>query len=325
MSSLTFLVTELQSLASETRRKHPDIREAAERSLAILRASPEQATAQLAGGDGEELLKPVFMGCATKNAKVVAISLGSLQRLIGMKAVPPSAVPLIISTAADAMSQGVDIQLRILQTILSLVTNFSEIHGQQLADALLVCFRLHESRIAVVSSTAAATLRQLVMFVVDKMAGESETAALADVQLPDGSRKALPPSARDAFAVFEDLCLLANSEKPRFLQLDYLHKTFALELIESVLTNYHALFRQHPELTLLLRHHLCPLLIKALSDRPQFALTLRCTRVVFLLLKQFHAELQTEAEVFLVMLIKCRRSCPLGLRYATRRRSMHVM
>ncbi|KAL1697768.1 guanine nucleotide exchange factor in Golgi transport N-terminal-domain-containing protein [Schizophyllum commune] len=226
------------------------------------------------------------MGCATKNAKVVAISLGSLQRLIGMKAVPPSAVPLIISTAADAMSQGVDIQLRILQTILSLVTNFPEIHGQQLADALLVCFRLHESRIAVVSSTAAATLRQLVMFVVDKMAGESETAARADVQLPDGSRKALPPSARDAFA------------------LDYLHKTFALELIESVLTNYHALFRQHPELTLLLRHHLCPLLIKALSDRPQFALTLRCTRVVFLLLKQFHAELQTEAEVFLVMLIK---------------------
>ncbi|KAL1753576.1 guanine nucleotide exchange factor in Golgi transport N-terminal-domain-containing protein, partial [Schizophyllum commune] len=228
------------------------------------------------------------MGCATKNAKVVAISLGSLQRLIGMKAVPPSAVPLIISTAADAMGQGVDIQLRILQTILSLITNFPEIHGQQLADALLVCFRLHESRIAVVSSTAAATLRQLVMFVVDKVAGgpETETAALADVQLPDGSRKSLPPSARDAFA------------------LDYLHKTFALELVESVLTNYHALFRQHPELTLLLRHHLCPLLIKALSDRPQFALTLRCTRVVFLLLKQFHAELQTEAEVFLVMLIK---------------------
>ncbi|KAL1741643.1 guanine nucleotide exchange factor in Golgi transport N-terminal-domain-containing protein [Schizophyllum fasciatum] len=244
------------------------------------------------------------MGCATKNAKVVAISLGSLQRLIGMKAVPPSAVPLIINTAADAMSQGVDIQLRILQTILSLITNFPEIHGQQLADALLVCFRLHESRIAVVSSTAAATLRQLVMFVVDKMAGESDTELLEDVQLPDGSSKSLPPSARDAFAVFEDLCLLANSEKPHFLQLDYLHKTFALELIESVLTNYHALFRQHPELTLLLRHHLCPLLIKALSDRPQFALTLRCTRVVFLLLKQFHAELLTEAEVFLVMLIK---------------------
>jgi len=35
--------------------------------------------------------------------------------------------------------------------------------------ALLLCFRLQESRIAVVSSTAAATLRQLVMFVFDKV------------------------------------------------------------------------------------------------------------------------------------------------------------
>lgn len=35
-----------------------------------------------------------------------------------------------------------------------------------------------------------------------------------------------------------------------------------------------------------------------------FPLTLRCTRVVFLLLKQFSLELETEAEVFLMLLIK---------------------
>jgi Guanine nucleotide exchange factor in Golgi transport N-terminal len=52
----------------------------------------------------------------------------------------------------------------------------------------------------------------------------------------------------------------------------------------------------------LLQHHLCPLL-KALSDRPIFPLTLRSTRVVFLL-KQFSLELTTEAEVFLMLLIK---------------------
>jgi Dimerisation and cyclophilin-binding domain of Mon2 len=74
------------------------------------------------------------MGCATKNAKVVAISLGSLQRLIALKAVPQSAVPLIINTMVDAVSQGVDIQLRILQTLLSLVTNFPEVHGDLLGD-----------------------------------------------------------------------------------------------------------------------------------------------------------------------------------------------
>lgn len=118
--------------------------------------------------------------------------------------------------------------------------------------ALLLCFKLQESRIAVVSSTAAATLRQLVMFVVDKMvledriseSSETPSQKLAKVQLPNGTTKQLGPSARDTFSVFEDLCLLANSEKPRFLKLEFLHKTFALELIESVLTNYHELFSQ---------------------------------------------------------------------------------
>ncbi|THH00569.1 hypothetical protein EW026_g1995 [Hermanssonia centrifuga] len=169
--------------------------------------------------------------------------------------------------------------------------------------------RLQESRIAVVSSTAAATLRQLVMFVVDKVVDEDKRDDLprsdfSETTLPNGSTKALGPSAKDAFSVFEDLCLLANSEKPTFLKLETLRKTFALELIESVLTNYHELFRKHEELLLLLQHHLCPLLLKALSDRPSFPLTLRSTRVVFLLLKQFSSELNTEAEVFLMLLIK---------------------
>jgi hypothetical protein len=114
---------------------------------------------------------------------------------------------------------------------------------------LLLCFKLQESRIAVVSSTAAATLRQLVMFVVDKMIEEDRLddvniLSRSEVQLPDGTTKMLPPSALDAFSVIEDLCLLANSERPHFLKLEYLHKTFALELIESVLTNYHDLFRE---------------------------------------------------------------------------------
>ncbi|KAF8129901.1 hypothetical protein EV363DRAFT_1399707 [Boletus edulis] len=311
MSSLAFLVTELQSLASESRRKHPEIREAAEKSLAILRSSPEQATASLAsdGAQSDDLLRPVFMGCATKNAKVVAISLGSLQRLIALKAVPQSAVPLIINTMSDAMSQGVDIQLRILQTLVSLITNFPTVHGRLLGEALLLCFKLQDSRIAVVSSTAAATLRQLVMFVVDKMVAEDKQDSmdpklLQNVTLPDGTTATLGPFARDAYAVFEDLCLLANSEKPHFLTLEYLHKTFALELIESVLTNYHELFRKHEQLLMLLRHHLCPMLLKSLSDKAVFPLTLRCTRVVFLLLKQFSFELRTEAEVFLMLLIR---------------------
>ena len=69
---------------------------------------------------------------------------------------------------------------------------------------------------------------------------------LESITLPDGTTEALGPAmpVRDAFAIFKDLCLLGNGERPQFLQLEYLHKTFALELIESVLTNYHELFRK---------------------------------------------------------------------------------
>ena len=82
------------------------------------------------------------MGCATKNPKVTAISLGSLQRLIALHAVPQTAVPTIIATMNECMSQGVDIQLRILQTLLSLITNFATIHGQLLGDVSLL-MRVH--------------------------------------------------------------------------------------------------------------------------------------------------------------------------------------
>src|ERR1700731_889825 len=86
------------------------------------------------------------------------------------------------------------------------------------------------------------------MFVVDKVAVEDTQdlppSVLLEVDLPDGSQQLFGPAARDTYAVFEDLCLLVNSEKPRFLKLEALQKTFALELIESVLTNYHTLFRR---------------------------------------------------------------------------------
>lgn len=71
--------------------------------------------------------------------------------------------------------------------------------------------------------------------------------------LPNGETVSLLPVVKDAFSVFEDLCLLANLESPRFLKLESLPKTFSLELIDSVLTNYHELFRQASDV-----YHCCP-------------------------------------------------------------------
>jgi hypothetical protein len=48
--------------------------------------------------------------------------------------------------------------------------------------------------------------------------------------------QALRPTAQGAFAIFE------GGERPQFIQHEHLHKTFALELIKNVLTNYQQLF-----------------------------------------------------------------------------------
>jgi hypothetical protein len=59
------------------------------------------------------------------------------------------------------------------------------------------------------SSTAAATLRQLVMFVVNKVVEEDRRMLLSNelesITLPNRLTQALGPAARDAFVTFEDL------------------------------------------------------------------------------------------------------------------------
>jgi len=334
--NLALLASDLQALASETKRKHADIKEASDKALTLIKTSPDQILATLRNtgvpipGPADDIFRPITMACATKNAKVVVIALGSLQRLIGMDAVPASKIPQIVNLLSIVLPLGVEIQLRILQTLPSLFTRCAQyLHGDLLADALLLCFRLQDSRIGVVSSTAAATLRQLVMVVFEGVAAEDKAVKSSE---PDPSRTetdfvvaippfesihlsgetertearqvALRPSAKDAYQVFEDLCLLVNGDSPSFLKLQSLPKTFGLELIESVMTGHGNLFQQHPELIFVLRAQLCPLLIRALSEKPTFPLTLRLMRVAFLLLKQFSDDLLVEAEIFLSLIIK---------------------
>ena len=59
-------------------------------------------------GSHTDDLQHVLMGGATRNPKVVAISIGSLQRLIGLRLVPQSAVPLIVMTMNDCLAHPPD-------------------------------------------------------------------------------------------------------------------------------------------------------------------------------------------------------------------------
>ncbi|GAA99507.1 uncharacterized protein L969DRAFT_86766 [Mixia osmundae IAM 14324] len=323
MASLSFLTTELQLLSVEAKRKNPEVKDAADKALTLLRTSPEQALADLRqesaalAGQTPILLQPILLGCQTRVPKVVAISIGSLQRLVGVRgAITSSNISPVLQTLRSVLSQGVEIQLKILQTLVSLLTTANAvIHGEMLAELLLLSFRLQESKIGVVSSTAAATLRQLVMIIYEGVVQEDRTINDADdsvqldgtsfqVSLDSGEMLKLGPSAHDAYLVFQDLCLLVKGEPAVFLQLKSLPRTFGLELVESVLSDFWPVFKKHPELLNQLRTTLSPLLITALAEKPTFSASLRLMRVIFLLLKQFNDDLVDESEVFLSMFVR---------------------
>jgi hypothetical protein len=137
---------------------------------------------------------------------------------------------------------------------------------------------------------------------------------------PTGGHKRSGPAACDAFAIFEDLCLLgnvrnscnSNTSTRRLLssRSRAYSRTTANSSARRVSPPLHPSetcmptvvlkslsCSQHSELLLLLQHYLFPLLLKTLSEHSAFPLALRGTRVVLLLLKQFSFELKTEAEV----------------------------
>ncbi|KAG0164957.1 hypothetical protein DFQ30_009163 [Apophysomyces sp. BC1015] len=179
---------------------------------------------------------------------MVTIAIGCIQKLISFHAIPETSVRSILRTLTDISVHGVEIQLKILQTVLPLLTNYRSVHDDILAEALLICFRLQDSKIVVVNNTAAATLRQLVIFVFDKVAKEDslglrEADAKHEIELSTGESIKLHPCAKDAYYLFQDLSLLTSNDPPEYLRLGHISKTFGLELIESVLTNHYALFR----------------------------------------------------------------------------------
>ncbi|CAO3630367.1 unnamed protein product [Mucor hiemalis] len=312
MSGLTaFLQTELLTLSSEARRKHPEIKEAAERLSVILRSFKERPGYSIANelAKTEDALRPFVLACETKQIKLVTIAIGCIQKLISFHAIPETSIRTILRTLTDVSIHGVEIQLKILQTVLPLLNNYRSVHDDILAEALLICFRLQDSKIVVVNNTAAATLRQLVIFVFDKVAKEDSmglqlSEANQEVEISTGEKIKLHPCAKDAYYLLQDLCLLTNGDHPEYLRLNHLSKTFGLELIESVLANHYALFREHKELSAILKERVCPMFIKNFSEKNDFPQTMRLTRVVFILIKQFSEILVMECEIFLSMFVK---------------------
>ena len=191
MDLLDVLNSNLRTLSAETRRKHGAVKEASDRAVLRLRTISAHRTEamqalQASGGTAaasdaaaaielhNDVLVPFFMACALKPAKIQALAAGSLQTITAHGAVPPGSLTHLLE-AADHLAESSDesVQIKTLQMILSLVTS-TPIHGDALARALGLCFRLHLSKAAMVHNTAGAALRQLSLLLFDRLASEGE-------------------------------------------------------------------------------------------------------------------------------------------------------
>ncbi|KAL2161882.1 hypothetical protein VTH06DRAFT_7666 [Thermothelomyces fergusii] len=295
------LASELANLIQESKRKHNDLRQAAEKSLdelKSLKASTEaQASEELA--QRPNFVNPFIIACGTKNVKFTGIAIVCLQRLIVSRALPRARLSLVLEALQQATSAGLDVQLKILQALPALLSNYSaEVKGDLLVTALNVCFILQSSKNAIVNNTSAATLQQLVVSVFDKVVAEDKSGGghppVGEVPGRDGNIP-LPAAALDAYRVFNDICLLTEGQRPEYLRVSSLFQTFGLELIESVLTNHAAIFTTHPEQADILRTRVMPFITSALRGRPNFATSVRLVRILYTLLRRHLTILATES------------------------------
>ena len=241
---------------------------------------------------------------------------------------------------APLMPSGLDIQLKMLQTLPFFLQNYArELYGLLLAAVFQVCFILYSCKVAVVSNTAAASLQQLVTLTFEKVAAEDSnllhsnyyilSLTLAGKESDQTSTRSVPvednilsvrKAAEDAYHVsycffyiaytatdwrlkiLTDICLLTEGREPRFLHAVTLSMTFGLELLESILANHTDVFIDHIEQLYVIRSRLVPLLIQILSGKSTFPVAVRATRVLQLVVSRFFSKLAEYFETILSLL-----------------------
>uniref|UniRef100_A0A8C7PNT8 Protein MON2 homolog n=1 Tax=Oncorhynchus mykiss TaxID=8022 RepID=A0A8C7PNT8_ONCMY len=322
--------TDLRSLSMECKKKFPPVKEAAESGIVKIKTIAARNSDILATlkENSSEVVQPFLMGCGTKEPKITQLCLAAIQRLMSHEVVSEAAAGNIINMLWQLMENGLE-ELKLLQTVLVLLTTNTVVHDQVLSKAIVLCFRLHFTKDNITNNTAAATVRQVVTVVFERMVAEDDRfkglSRPPPVQGNTNRRSVstLRPSAKDAYMLFQDLCQLVNADAPYWLVgMTEMTRTFGLELLESVLNDFPGVFLQHQEFSFLLKERVCPLVIKLFSpnikfrqgnssaaspapvEKPYFPICMRLLRVVSVLIKHFYSLLVTECEIFLSLLVK---------------------
>ncbi|KAL5196022.1 Protein MON2 [Glycine soja] len=342
MAFMAVLESDLRALSAEARRRYPTVKDGAEH--AILKLRTLSSPSEIAHND--DILRIFLMACEVRTVKLSVIGLSCLQKLISHDAVSPSALREILSTLKDHAEMADEgVQLKTLQTI-SIIFQ-SRLHPENedtMSQALGICLRLLENTRSSdsVRNTAAATFRQAVALIFDRVvfaeslpAGKfvfggqlSRTNSVTGdvnrgINLSDSlgheSISGRPPVMRETLTetgklglrLLEDLTSLAAGGSAIWLCVNILQRTFALDILEFILSNYVAVFRTLLPYEQALRRQICSLLMTSLrtnaelegeTGEPSFRRLV--LRSVAHIIRLYSSSLITECEVFLSMLLK---------------------
>ncbi|KAK7269248.1 hypothetical protein RIF29_21968 [Crotalaria pallida] len=342
MAFMAVLESDLRALSAEARRRYPAVKDGAEHAILKLRSlsSPGEIA------HNEDILRIFLMACEVRTVKLSIIGLSCLQKLISHDAVSPSALREILATLkdhAEMVDEGV--QLKTLQTI-SIIFQ-SRLHPENedtMSQALGICLRLLENTRSSdsVQNTAGATFRQAVALIFDRVVlaeslpsgkycfgGQlSRTSSVTgdvnrSINLSDsldnesvsgGSslmRETLTETGKLGLRLLEDLTSLAAGGSAIWLRANIHQRTFALDILEFILSNYVAVFRTLLPYEQALRRQICSLLMTSLrtnaelegeAGEPGFRRLV--LRSVAHIIRLYSSSLVTECEVFLSMLLK---------------------
>ncbi|KAF2094497.1 endosomal peripheral membrane protein-like protein [Rhizodiscina lignyota] len=299
------LNSELSNLVQESKRKNPELRNAAEKSLQDLKSLSVTSESQLSADlvRRPHFITPFLLACSSKNAKFASSGAGCIQRLAISSSLPKERLKETIDALKECNSISLEVQLKILQTLPALSQNYSTaIRGELLFGLLQTCSALQAAKHIAVSSSAAATLQQLIASLYEGLEDEDsrslEVPTVAEVPAENG-RIQVRSVAHDAYRVFYDLCLLTEGSKPKYVKLTSLPQTTGLELIESVLLSHASIFDSHPEQANILRSILMPFIIRSLSERQNFPITVRVMRVLSVVVRRHLAIVPSEGEISL--------------------------
>uniref|UniRef100_A0A4W5QZX6 Protein MON2 homolog n=1 Tax=Hucho hucho TaxID=62062 RepID=A0A4W5QZX6_9TELE len=205
--------TDLRSLSMECKKKFPPVKEAAESGIVKIKTIAARNSDILATlkENSSEVVQPFLMGCGTKEPKITQLCLAAIQRLMSHEVVSEAAAGNIINMLWQLMENGLE-ELKLLQTVLVLLTTNTVVHDQVLSKAIVLCFRLHFTKDNITNNTAAATVRQVVTVVFERMVAEDERFKGQNIveQPPPvqgntnrRSVSTLRPSAKDAYMLFQ--------------------------------------------------------------------------------------------------------------------------